>query len=824
MSWLREHVDVPAEHTARDVAERLVRAGLEVEGIEPVGDVSGPVVVGQVVSFVDEPQKKKTIRWCQVRVAEGEEPRGIVCGALNFAPGDKVVVSLPGAVLHGGFEIAARKTYGHVSDGMICSSTELGIGEDGSGGIVVLPPDAPVGADAADYLQLRDEVLDITPTPDRGYALSVRGIARELAAAYSVPLRDPADIEPATSDDPVWPVRIEDSTGCDRFVARGIVGLDPARPTPAWMSRRLALAGMRSVSLAVDVTNYVMLELGQPLHAYDMRKLQGAIVVRRALPDERIETLDGTKRELDQDDLVISDESGAIGVAGVMGGASTEISGATTDIVLEAAHFEAAVVSRGSRRHGLLSEASRRFERGVDPALPPVAAQRAVDLLVQLGGATVEDGVTDAGSPVLPATLRVPVDLPARVVGVDYTRDEVVRALEGVGCRVEPDPAAPDQLLVTPPSWRGDLAAPFDLVEEVARLDGYDRIPSVLPLPPASAGLTEHQRARRRVGRALAAAGFVEAPSYPFLGDADLDALGLSADDPRRRTLRLANPLSAEQPALRTTLLPGLLAALRRNVARGAVDVALFETGLVFRVDDGPLPQAPRLGVDRRPTEEELAALEAALPRQPRRVGAVLAGHLRRPGWWGPGEPALWADAIDAARTVTGAVGVALDVRADDHAPWHPGRCAALLVGGTVVGHAGELHPRVVEALGLPERTCAMELDLDLVMADLPGPVPAPRLSTYPVATQDVALVVDTGVPAADVEAALRAGAGGLLEQVRLFDVYKGAGIPEGKRSLAYRLWVRAEDRTLTAEEASAARDAAVAEAGRRTGAVLRGA
>nr|WP_196791139.1 phenylalanine--tRNA ligase subunit beta [Motilibacter aurantiacus] len=821
MSWLREHVDIPAGHSAREVAERLVRAGLEVEGIEPVGDVSGPVVVGQVLEFVEEPQKKKTIRWCQVRVAEGEEPRGIVCGASNFAVGDKVVVSLPGAVLHGGFAIAARKTYGHVSDGMICSSTELGVGDDGTEGIVVLPEDAPVGADAADYLKLRDEVLDITPTPDRGYALSVRGIARELAAAYSVPLRDPADVEPATSEGPAWPVRVEDGAACDRFVARGIVGLDPERPSPAWMTRRLALAGMRSVSLAVDVTNYVMLELGQPLHAYDMRRLQGAIVVRRALPDERIETLDGTKRALDPDDLVISDESGAIGVAGVMGGASTEISAATTDIVLEAAHFDAAVVSRGSRRHGLLSEASRRFERGVDPALPPVAAQRAVDLLVELGGATAEDGVTDAGTPVLPAQLRMPADLPGRVVGVGYTTDEVLAALRAVGCTVT---AEGEDLLVTPPSWRGDLAGPYDLVEEVARLDGYDRIPSVLPLPPASAGLTEQQRARRRVGRALAGAGLVEAPSYPFIGEADLEALGLAADDPRRRTLHLANPISAEQPALRTTLLPGLLAALRRNVARGAVDVALFETGLVFRVDDGPLPQAPRLGVDARPSDEQLAALDAALPRQPRRVGAVLAGNLRRPGWWGPGEPALWADAIEAARTVASAVGVTLDVRADEHAPWHPGRCAALLVGGTVVGHAGELHPRVVEALGVPERTCAMELDLDLLMADLPGPVPAPRLSAYPVATQDVALVVDTTVPAAAVEAALRAGAGGLLEQVRLFDVYKGAGIAEGQRSLAYRLWLRAEDRTLTAEEASQARDAAVAEAGRRTGAVLRGA
>jgi phenylalanyl-tRNA synthetase beta chain len=821
LSWLREFVDIPADQGGREVAERFVRAGFEVDAIEIQGAVSGPLVVGEVVSLDEEPQKNgKTIRWCQVRVAEAAEPRGIVCGALNFAVGDRVVVALPGAVLPGGFEISARKTYGHVSDGMICSARELGIGDDHSG-ILVLPPDAPLGADAGALLGLGDEVLDVAPTPDRGYAMSVRGLARELAASYAVRFVDPADRPKlAIASDTGWPVRIDDTSGCDRFVGLIVRGLDPSRPSPPWIQRRLRTAGVRSVGLAVDVTNYVMLELGQPLHAYDLTKLNGPIVVRRALTGERVRTLDETKRTLQPDDLVIADDTGVIGLAGVMGGASTEIDNATTDLLLEGAHFTASAISRSARRHGLLSEASRRFERGVDRAVAPAAVQRAADLLAEFGNATPATTSTDVGVPTPGASIRLEADLAARVVGVQYTEGEVLDALGAVGCGVE---RLGTQLVVTVPSWRPDLRDPADLIEEVARLVGYDRIPSVLPVPPVSGGLTDAQRARRRVMTALADAGYVEALSYPFVGVADLDALGLDAADPRRQTLRLANPISDEQPALRTTLLPGLLAALRRNISRGNSDVALFESGLVFRVDDrAALARPPRLPVDRRPSDVELAALDAALPRQPRRLAFAIGGDRELPGWWGTGRAASWGDAVETARIVGREVGVQLEVAADEHPPWHPGRCAVLRVDDVVVGHAGELHPRVVEALGLPARTVAGELDFDGIVAAAPGLAAAPTLSTYPLATSDIAVVVRREVAAAAVEAALRDGAGPLLEAIRLFDVYVGPAVPDGAISLAYRLSVRAPDRTLAADEVNAVRDAAVAEAGRRVGAVLR--
>ena len=403
LSWLREHVSLPTGETGRTVADRLVRAGLEVETVERIGDLTGPVVVGRIVEFTDEPQKNgKTIRWCQVDVG-ADNPRGIVCGAANFTVGDFVVVALPGSVLSGNFAITARKTYGHVSDGMICSTRELGIGEDHDGILVLAQmsgdPAPQPGTDATAVLGLGDEVLDIAVTPDRGYALSIRGIARELATAYGVELTDPADLPVPAPDGDGHPVKILDPDGCDVFVARSVRGFDPAALSPQWLQRRVRMAGMRPVSLAVDVTNYVMLELGQPLHAYDADRLDGPIAVRRAAAGEVLRTLDGTDRRLDPDDLLITDGSGPIGIAGVMGGASTEISGATRGIVIEAAHFEPTSIARSSRRHKLSSEASRRFERGVDPAVAGVAAQRAVDLLTSLGGGSGDQGVTVVGEP-----------------------------------------------------------------------------------------------------------------------------------------------------------------------------------------------------------------------------------------------------------------------------------------------------------------------------------------------------------------------------------------------------------------------------------------
>ncbi|MDH2427416.1 phenylalanine--tRNA ligase subunit beta [Sphaerisporangium sp. TRM90804] len=845
LSWLREYVDLPAV-TAHEVADKLTAAGLKLESIESVGYDIKNVVVGEVLSIEELTGFKKPIRYCSLEVGEAA-PRWLICGAVNFAVGDRVPVALPGAVLPGGFEVGSRKTYGRLSDGMICSARELGVGDDHDG-IMILPSDTPLGADVVELLGLRDDVIELEVTPDRGYALSVRGVAREAATAFGVPWRDPADVEPPAFTEESHPASIADPSACDRFVLRAVSGVDPTAETPMWMRVRLTRAGMRPVSLAVDITNYLMIELGQPLHAFDRARLTGPVVVRRAAPGETLETLDHVVRELHPDDILITDSSGPISMAGTMGGLETEISAASTELVIEAAHFSPTGTARMSRRHNLVSEASRRFERGVDRELPLYASWRAVQMLVAFGGGTAEPGVTHAWAEVEPVTITIPADHPDQVAGVTYGRDTVVRRLEQVGCTVVghgesvgragaegsvpvaadllAPPGHPSQaelLAVTPPSWRPDLTDPNDLAEEVIRLEGYEGLPSVLPAAPAGAGLTETQRLRRRVGRALAAAGYVETLAYPFMGSRDLDQLRLAADDDRRRAVRLANPLSEDEPLMRTTLLPGLLKTMVRNAGRGFGDAALFEVGLVYRPEPGAPAKAPVLGVDRRPSEEELSSITAALPRQPLRVAVVLAGERVRSGWWGAGRPASWADAVEAARAVAREAGVAVTVHADHHEPWHPGRCAALYVGEALLGHAGELHPRVVEAYGLPPRTAAMELELDVLEAVLPGPAQARPVSAYPVATQDVALVVPAEVPVAGVEAALREGAGELLESIRLFDVYTGAQVGEGKKSLAYTLRFRAADRTLTVEETTAARDAAVALAGERTGAQLRG-
>lgn len=832
LSWLREYVDLPATETGRDVQAKLIEVGLEVETVEQLGGgLKGPLVVGKVLTIEELEGFKKPIRFCTVDVGTANgtgEPQEIVCGARNFAVGDKVVVVLPGAVLPGDFAIAARKTYGKTSHGMICSGDELGMGDDGSGGIIVLPPEHEVGTDAIELLELVDEVLDIAVTPDRGYALSMRGVARETAIAYGLPLRDPALLDVPAPNSFGYPVKISDPLGCDRFTARTVTGLQPEARSPIWLKRRLQKAGMRPISLTVDIANYVMLELGQPLHTYDRSRIQGTIGVRRAEQGEKFTTLDGAKRVLDAEDLVITDDRGPIGLAGVMGGANTEIAdhdaeSGTTDVVIEAAHFDALSVARTARRHKLGSEAAKRYERGVDPQAASAAAQRTVDLLVLLAGGTAEAGVTEIIAPTAPRTITMPADHPDKVAGVTYGRETVVRRLQQVGC----DVYGQDDLTVTVPSWRPDLAEPNDLAEEVIRLEGYENLPSTLPKPPACRGLTDRQRLHRRFGRALAGAGYVEALSYPFIGENVFDQLGLEADDPNRRVVKLVNPLSDEEPALRTTLLPGLLAALRRNDGRGSHDLALFETGLVFHPRE-ELTVAVRLPVDRRPTDEEIASLTDALPVQPRHAAVVLAGAREQAGWWGKGRPADWADAVEAARTLAREAGAELIVDQGQYGPWHPGRCAELkvVIDGDIVsvGHAGELHPRVVKALGLPARTCAMEVDLDRLEQAGEGTLRAPRISAFPVATQDVALVVDKEVPAAVVEYYLTGGAGELLESIRLFDVFEGEQLGEGKKSLAYALRFRAADRTLTVDEASAARDAAVALAAERTGAVLRGA
>jgi phenylalanyl-tRNA synthetase beta chain len=823
LSWLREYVQLPADLAVDELAGRLTGLGLKLEALEsPGADVTGPLVLGRVVDFTSEEHKNgKTIRWCQVDVGpydDGDEPRGIVCGAHNFAVGDLVVVALPGAVLPGGFAISARKTYGHVSDGMICSARELGLGDDHTGILVLEHAAGEPGDDAMAPVHLRDDVIEFEINPDRAYALSLRGVAREAGIAYDAQFADPAEGPVSAEDEPSYPVNVEDPSGCPVFVTRTVTGIDPAAPSPRWLARRVQLAGMRPISLAVDVTNYVMLELGQPIHAYDRSTLSGPIGVRRARAGERLSTLDDVDRALHPEDLLITDDSGPIGLAGVMGGATTEISEGTTDIVIEAANFDPVTIGRTARRHRLPSEASRRFERGVDPALPQRAAERVAELLTAYGGGKVEPGRTVVGRAPLREPITLPVELSAAVSGMPIERDTVLLTLRRVGCDVA---AHDDHLRVVPPTWRHDLTDPNDLVEEVARQVGYDRVPSVLPTAPAGRGLTTAQRLRRQVGYTLAGSGFVEVLSYPFVGPADWTSLGLPDDDARRNTLRVANPISEQEPELRTTLLPGLLRTLARNVGRGNTEVALFESGSVFRPGE-QRAAAPVFGVSHRPSAEEVDRLESAVPDQPRHLALVLAGDREPAGWWGEARPSSWADAIGAVRRLGDVLDVEVTVSATQLAPWHPGRCAQVRAGEVVVGHAGELHPTVCKAYGLSPRTAAAEVDLELLLSATPPIVPAPRISTYPVAKEDVALLVDASVPAAEVEAALLEGAGELLERIRLFDVYTGDPVPPGKKSLAFALRFRAPDRTLTEADTGAARDAAVAVAAVRLGAEQR--
>ncbi|MEJ7651188.1 MAG: phenylalanine--tRNA ligase subunit beta [Nakamurella sp.] len=827
VSWLREYVSLPAELSADDIAAKFISIGFEVEDIHLGEPVVGDLVVGRVATIEELTEFKKPIRFCTVDVGPGNGPDGsdgvreIICGATNFVVGDLVVVALPGTVLPGGFTIASRQTYGHLSDGMICAEDEIGVGTDHAGILVLGHGEVDgvePGADARSLVGVGDPVIEVNVETDRGYAMSMRGLARELGTAFGVEFVDPAQAPLRTAAGDAQPVRLDDPSGCSRFVAVRITGTDPLAASPLVIRKRLAAAKIRSISLVVDVTNYVMLELGQPLHAYDAAKLQGAIGVRRAAAGERVRTLDGVDRPLNGGEVVITDDSGIIGLAGVMGGESTEISAGTSEVVIEAATFTAADISRTSRRHRLPSEAAKRFERSVDPAVAPAAAERAAALITRYGGGTVDAGRTDVGDVQEAAPVRMSLSEPERLVGRPFSADTVQRRLEQVGCTVELE-VARGSVVATPPSWRPDLLRPADLVEEVARLEGFDTIPSVLPGAPAGSGFTPRQRRARAVADLLADRGLVESQSFPFIGTADLDALNISAGDTRRRLVTLANPLDAGRPYLRTSLLPGLLDVVRRNLARGAKSLALFEIGQVFLPRHGA-PSMPDLAVDRRPTPPELAVAEAALPDQPRRLGAVLVGDWDRVGWWGAGRAADFSDAIEIARGVAAACGHAVRVVASDLAPFHPGRAGELRVGDWPIGVAGELHPAVVERLGLPRRAVALELTLDAI-PDAPAPT-APAVSPFPPALVDVALVVPERVAAADLAQALKAGGGELLESVRLFDVYTGGQVAAGHRSLAFALSVRAIDHTLTAAEANAVRDAAIRAAADAFGATVR--
>lgn len=823
-SWLTEVLQRATPQwqvTPEELDEGFVRVGFEVEELESLDAVTGPLVVGRVTSITELTEFKKPIRFCLVDVGNGE-PQEIVCGARNFAEGDLIVAALPGSELPGGFAIAARKTYGKTSNGMICSTAELGLGRDSSGILVLPEGTASPGDDAKVVLGLDDSVIELNVTPDRGYAFSVRGLARELASSFDLEFADPAVGPVQNNEGETWPTTIDPESNASRFALRKVSGIDPKAVTPWWLQRRLLLAGIRPISAAVDVTNYVLHELGQPLHAFDANKLTGGIVVRRAQAGEKLTTLDGARRTLDVEDVVIADDSGAISLAGVMGGASTEVGDETVDVVLEAATFDPLAVFRTGRRHKLSSEASKRFERTVDSALPVAALDRAAQLLVEIAGGRVEPVLTDIGSAATFPAVRMDFDLPDRVAGVAYPNGVAARRLTQIGCDVEVgvSESGHGELIVTPPTWRPDLQQPADLVEEVLRLEGLEKIPSVLPTAPAGRGLTPTQKRKRAVGKSLAFAGYVEVLPTVFLPTGVFDTWGLPDDDSRRRTTSVLNPLEADRPDLATTILPGLLEILARNVSRGQRDLSLFGIAqVVLPGDDTVAVEA--IAVDQRPSDEQIAHLRGSLPAQPVYVGVVLSGQREPSGPWGKGRPADASDAFAAARTIAAAAGVDLEFRAAQYLPWHPGRCAELLVDGVVVGHAGELHPAVLERAELPARTCAVELNLDGL--PIVEALPAPVVSPFPAVLQDVAVVVDRSVPSADVEAALKSGAGELLESIRLFDVFEGEQVGENRKSLAFALVFRGSDGTLTEAQATEARDAAVEAATAAVGAELRG-
>jgi len=825
VSWLGEYVDLPEDVSVEHLHAALVKVGFEEEGFHGF-DLTGPVVVGRVLEFTPEPQSNgKTINWCQVDVGEAE-PRGIVCGAHNFAVGDKVVVSLPGAVLPGPFPIAARKTYGHVSDGMMASSRELGLGEEHDGILLLknLGLDPEVGADALDLLGLNDFAVEINVTPDRGYALSLRGVAREYSHSTGAAFRDPALVEPVASatgftvtvaDDA--PIRGRD--GVSAFETRVVRGIDATRPTPSWMVARLALAGVRSISLPVDITNYVMFELGQPIHGYDLATLQGGLTVRRATAGETFETLDGKLRTLDVEDLLITDDAGPVGLAGVMGGATTEMTTATTDVLVEAANFDPVSIARTARRHKLPSEAAKRFERGVDPAVAAPAADRVVRLLVELAGGTVDTLGSSFSTAVAPAAIDLPADYPARIIGVDYTADEIESSLTTIGAGVS---ATSGSYSVTPPSWRPDLTDKATLVEEIARIVGYDRIPSVLPVAPPGRGLTRSQQLRRSASHALAGGGLTEVLSYPFVTSASNDLFGSAVAGPVA-AIKLANALDSEYGWMRTSVLPGLIDAARRNLSRGLTDLALYEIGLVFQpvageaYGSGPLPVG-----NERPSPETLLALNTGIPPQPWHVGALFLGDavVKQPAL--AAVPSGIADAIGAAHQLALAIGATITVRQGSHQAMHPGRTAELWSGSTLVGYAGELLPAIADDRDLPRVVALLEVDLDALIASTADEVAPTPIVSFPAATQDLSLVVADTVAAGELLAAVIEGAGALLETARLVDDYRGAGVESGTKSLTFALRFRAPDRTLTAAEATEAKTAAVGLAAERFGATLR--
>lgn len=812
LKWLKELVDV--DLPVDDLVERLDMTGTAVERVEPVGTSLDGVVVGQILTKEKHPDAD-TLWVTSVDIA-GEEPLTIVCGAQNFEAGDKIPVATVGATLPGGMVIKKAKLRGVTSQGMNCSAAELEIGSDQSG-LLILPADAPVGVPFAQYRGMSDTVIELEVTPNRPDCLSVAGVAREVAAITGKAYRHPGGV-PEESGGPVATsvrIDIDDPELCPRYTARLIRNVRIG-PSPDWLAERVAAAGARPISNVVDITNYVMFELGQPLHAFDMSTLgrtdgQAHIIVRRARSGESLTTLDGHERELAEDMLLICDPAGPVALAGVMGGESTEVSSETVDILLEAACFDKVSVSRTSRSLGLISEASSRFERGVDPNGCALAADRAAQLMAELCGGEVAPGIVDAyPCRAEPVTLALRVSRANSVLGTDLPAEEMAGILESMGMTVA---GGPDVLDVTVPTFRPDLEREIDLVEEVLRIWGMERVESMLPGGRGRTGrLTGEQRWRERIGATMRSAGLNETMTYAFVDPADIERM---SDKPAagEKLVELLNPMSEEQAVLRRSLLPGLLRSVSYNQRRDVANVHLYEIGSTFVTSDG-----------------------RKLPMEHQTLSGVLTGRWNESEWHDPRVPQSGSDsALHGAvlqffdgKGVIEALMVDLGVRRVSFRAasidWlQPGRSAEVLVGGDVAGWLGEVHPKVLSAFQANGPVVAFELSMDaLIRAAVPVKV-YEDIPRFPAVEFDVALVVDADVTVERVEQAIVAAGGKLLSGVRLFDLYSGAGVPEGKRSLAFALSYRALDRTLTDEEVRPQHERLLRKVMSAVGAELRG-
>ncbi len=773
LSWLKEFIDLELDPVL--IADRLTAAGMKVEKIERQGaDISG-VVVGEVVAVLPHPGADRLVL-VDVRLDSGE--RRVVCGAKNMVKGDKVPVALPGASVVGHPNFEARKIRGELSDGMLCSAAELGLSERIEPGILILPPESVVGADVRGVVGLDETVFELEINPNRPDAMSLIGIAREAAACFGgvVRLPSPTLRTGAQSVEPLVSIEVEDPQGCPRYLGRVITGVTFGS-SPDWAQRRLKDAGIRPISAIVDATNYALLVTGHPLHAFDLDRLTDRkIVVRRARGGEKIVTIDGDTRSLDPDDLVIADAVAPVAIAGVMGGRESEVSETTTRVILESAYFDPRSIYRTSLRHGLRSEASSRFERGVDPNGASFAADLACSLIVEWAGGEVASGVIDVYPSVianLPVTVRP--DRVRAVLGVTFSNDEMFEALSRLGLSPE---IRSESIEVTPPTSRNDLKAEEDLIEEVARVLGYDCIPSTLPMGRSRAGsMAPSERLVRKVRRTLAGAGLHEAWSSGLIGPQDLEFAG------NPPVVSLSNPLNQDQSLLRPSLLPGLTAAVVRNFARRNLDVRLFEVGRCFRPSNSLLPDEPLL------------------------LGIALGGvTVQR--WDAPARELDLFDVKGVVEVLLRSLRINATFEEIDQSPYHALRAAAVKVDSEQVGIIGELKPEIIERLDAPYRIVLGEFDLGRLIQMHGSGESAPEVGKYPAVLIDIAVSVPEAARAGDVTATATSAAGENLESIRLMDVYRGEQVGAGQKSLAFALSFRRLDRTLTEKEALSARDA----------------